>query len=82
MFDFIAWHYGAKSIKCSELFKRTIKYLYWKIFSKVFNKVQNIHAITNMEAKNLRSIFKNSNIAIIPNSMMINESLIESNKRL
>ena len=59
-------------------FKRTIKYLYWKIFSKVFNKVQNIHAITNMEAKNLRSIFKNSNIAIIPNSMMINESLSES----
>ena len=44
----------------AQSFLKEYKIFILENFSKVFNKVQNIHAITNMEAKNLRSIFKNS----------------------
>ena len=51
--------------------KRLKKGLYWKILSRTFGDLQNIHAITSIEAGNLKSIFSKSNISIIPNSMEI-----------
>lgn len=61
--------------KAQSFLKRTKKDLYWKIFSSIFNKLKNVHAITSMEAHNLKSRFRKSEITTIPNSMKIHDNL-------
>lgn len=57
--------------------KRIKKDLYWKMFSRTFEKLKNVHAITNIEASNLKKRFKNSDITVIPNSMRIDDNFRE-----
>lgn len=53
------------------LLKKFKKDIYWSISSNFFKKIKYVHAITEIEKKDLKKNFPTSDISVIPNSMLI-----------